>query len=162
RLQRRMGLHRGLCAAAVGLSRVGARRERAFDRGHRKIRKSKQRYQRLGVPYHRGYLFYGPPGTGKTSMVSAIGAHFGLSVYTVNLGDFNDRSLMNAVSQVSADSILLFEDLDCMKGSKARTKENAHEKPAQPDTPTQQNVVTLSGLLNVLDGFYAPTNVLFM
>ncbi len=26
---------------------------------------SKQRYARLGVPYHRGYLFYGPPGTGE-------------------------------------------------------------------------------------------------
>src|SRR5215475_3129093 len=54
-----------------------------------RFRKSKQRYQHLGVPYHRGYLFYGSPGTGKTSLVSAIGAHFGLSVYTINLGDFN-------------------------------------------------------------------------
>jgi chaperone BCS1 len=27
------------------------------------FRKSKQRYARLGVPYHRGYLLYGPPGT---------------------------------------------------------------------------------------------------
>jgi mitochondrial chaperone BCS1 len=127
-----------------------------------RFRKSKQRYQRLGVPYHRGYLFYGPPGTGKTSLVSAIGAHFGLSVYIVNLGDFNDRSLMNAVSQVSGDSILLFEDLDCMKGSKSRAKENARDKSTQASAATQQNVVTLSGLLNVLDGFYAPTNVLFM
>jgi chaperone BCS1 len=128
-----------------------------------RFRKSKQRYQRLGVPYHRGYLFYGPPGTGKTSLVSAVGAHFGLSVYTLNLGDFNDRSLMNAVSQVSANSILLFEDLDCMKGSKSRETTNASvpAKPGQPEAGTQ-NVVTLSGLLNVLDGFYAPTNVLFV
>ena len=51
----------------------------------RRFRGSKQRYSRLGVPYHRGYLFYGPPGTGKTSLVSAVAAHFALSVYCVNL-----------------------------------------------------------------------------
>ena len=130
------------------------------------FRKSKQRYQRLGVPYHRGYLFYGPPGTGKTSLVSALAAHFGLSIYTINLTDFNDRSLMNAVNQVSVNSVLLFEDIDCMKGSKARAAANLDGKDNAPAAPNQnaanQNGVTLSGLLNVLDGFYAPTNVLFV
>jgi chaperone BCS1 len=53
-----------------------------------RFRKSKRRYERLGIPYHRGYLFYGPPGTGKTSVVSALAANFGLSIYSLNLGDF--------------------------------------------------------------------------
>ena len=128
------------------------------------FRKSKQRYARLGVPYHRGYLLYGPPGTGKTSLVSALAAHFGLSIYTVNLTDFNDRTLMNAVSDVPANSVLLFEDIDCMKGSKARvTGGSVAENPATQNQATAtQNCVTLSGLLNVLDGFYAPSNVLFV
>src|SRR5438128_2524635 len=43
------------------------------------FRSSYERYRRLGVPYHRGYLLYGPPGTGKTSLVSALGAKFGMS-----------------------------------------------------------------------------------
>ena len=47
----------------------------------RMFRAAKQRYARLGIPYHRGYLLYGPPGTGKTSLVSALAAHFGLSIY---------------------------------------------------------------------------------
>jgi chaperone BCS1 len=133
-----------------------------------KFRKSKRRYADLGVPYHRGYLLYGPPGTGKTSLVSALAAHFGLSIYSINLADFNDRSLMNAVNQVSPNSILLFEDIDCMKSSKARVsftgindgakRRNENEK----ENVGEKNGVTLSGLLNVLDGFYAPTNVLFM
>src|SRR5205807_523564 len=78
------------------------------------FRRSKQRYESLCVPYHRGYLLYGPPGTGKTSLVSALAAHFGLSIYIINLADFNDRSLMGAVNNVPANSVLLFEDIDCM------------------------------------------------
>src|SRR5262249_22639247 len=73
------------------------------------FRGSKPRYACLGVPYHRGYLFYGPPGTGKTSLVSALAAHFGLSIYAVNLAEFNDRSLMSAVNRVPPHSVLLFE-----------------------------------------------------
>jgi len=130
------------------------------------FRKSKQRYRRLGIPYHRGYLLYGPPGTGKTSLVSALGAHFGLSIYVVNLGEFNDRSLMKAVNNVPAHSVLLFEDIDCMKGSQSRgpaDPNSAKDKPATANTKeSSPSGVTLSGLLNVLDGFYAPTGVLFV
>jgi chaperone BCS1 len=132
------------------------------------FRRSKQRYERLGVPYHRGYLLYGPPGTGKTSLVSALAAHFDLSIYIINLADFNDRSLVSAVNNVPANSVLLFEDMDCMKGSQSRTGSNSGTgqsggamlgtKEAAPN----QNGVTLSGLLNVLDGFAAPTGVLFV
>jgi mitochondrial chaperone BCS1 len=126
------------------------------------FRRSKKRYEHLGVPYHRGYLLYGPPGTGKTSLVSALAAHFGLSIYTVNLADFTDRSLMTAVNDVPANSILLFEDIDCMRSSESRTAETTTGK-ANSDTKAGSggSGVTLSGLLNVLDGFYAPTGVMF-
>ena len=132
-----------------------------------RFRKSKHRYAALGVPYHRGYLLYGPPGTGKTSLVSALGANFGLSIYFINLGDFTDRTLMNAVNQVSPNSVLLFEDIDCMKSSNARALSGscgADGKQARDEkgNVVERNGVTLSGLLNVLDGFHAPTNVLFM
>jgi chaperone BCS1 len=121
----------------------------------------------LGVPYHRGYLLYGPPGTGKTFLVSALAANFGLSIYSINLADFNDRTLMNAVNQVMRKSVLLFEDIDCMKSANARvpsspcTNDGTQTRKEKENT-AEKNGVTLSGLLNVLDGFYAPTNVLFM
>jgi len=131
------------------------------------FRKSRRRYARLGVPYHRGYLFYGPPGTGKTSLVSALAANFGLAIYSINLAVFNDRSLMNAVNQVAPSSVLLFEDIDCMKSGEARLPSNTRTNDGMlardpKVNVADQNGVTLSGLLNVLDGFYAPTNVLFM
>lgn len=130
------------------------------------FRASKQRYARLGIPYHRGYLLYGPPGTGKTSLVSALAAHFGLSIYVINLTDFTDRSLMSSVNQMPANSVLLFEDIDCAKSGKARdtvplgVNNGVQTQNEKANAPV--NGVTLSGLLNVLDGFYAPANVLFV
>jgi chaperone BCS1 len=132
------------------------------------FRRLKQRYERLGVPYHRGYLLHGPPGTGKTSLVSALAAYFGLSIYTVNLADFSDRSLMVAVNDVPRNSVLLFEDIDCMKGSQSRGGtetsggQNGSALLSTKENPSIQNGITLSGLLNVLDGFHAPTGVLFV
>jgi chaperone BCS1 len=127
---------------------------------------SRQRYRRLGVPYHRGYLLYGPPGTGKTSLVSGVAAKFGMSVYAVNLIEFNDRSLKSAINDVPEGSLVLFEDIDCMKTGNRRAE--AMEWPPTPESSSQNNGsaerfgVTLSGLLNVLDGFHAPENVLFV
>jgi len=68
------------------------------------FRRSKESYQQLGVPYHRGYLFYGQPGTGKTSLVSALAAHFGLSIYVINLADFQ-RSRLDECSQSGAGEL---------------------------------------------------------
>lgn len=128
-----------------------------------RFRDSQERYQQLGVPYHRGYLFYGPPGTGKTSLVSALGDHFGMSIYMLNLADFNDRTLMAAVNRVPANTILLFEDIDSMKGSQSRVEPVPNGSGQQnKGNAATQNGVTLSGLLNVLDGFHAPTGVLFV
>jgi chaperone BCS1 len=132
------------------------------------FRQSKGRYGLLGVPYHRGYLFHGPPGTGKTSLVSALAAHFGLSIYMLHLSDFNDRSLIFAVSQVPANSVLLFEDIDCVNGSQSRSLRAAQgvsggiAAPVAKENNAIQNRVTLSGLLNVLDGFLAPAGVVFV
>lgn len=90
-----------------------------------------------------------------------------MSIYTINLTDFNDRSLMNAVNQVRANSILLFEDIDCMKGSQPRkgaasAGQDSTVASQVKENPPPQNSVTLSGLLNVLDGFYAPIGVLYV
>ena len=127
-----------------------------------KFRSSRKRYRQLGVPYHRGYLLYGPPGTGKTSLISALGNRFGMSIYAVNLTEFTDKLLRSAINDVPENSVVLLEDIDCMKAGNRRLE--AAESPQQPGTSQTNAVlgVTLSGLLNVLDGFHAPENVLFV
>jgi mitochondrial chaperone BCS1 len=129
-----------------------------------RFKNSRQRYRSLGVPYHRGYLFYGPPGTGKTSLVSALAEKFGMSIYAVNLAQFNDRSLVVAMNDVEPNSVILFEDIDCMKSSDARpiTEDAVGAQSKSSSVKEDRNGVTLSGLLNALDGFSAPDNVLFI
>ncbi len=128
----------------------------------------RQRYRQLGVPYHRGYLLYGPPGTGKTSLVSGLAATFGMPIYAVNLTEMSDRSLKAAVNDIPERSVILFEDIDCMRAGHRRAERSAgQQEQGSTDRETKSETsdrfgVTLSGLLNVLDGFHAPENVIFV
>ena len=91
-----------------------------------------------------------------------------MSIYAINLNDFNDRTLMTAINEVPPNSVILFEDIDCMSSGKARVAPSEwSSKKGLTSCDGKDEVldrlgVTLSGLLNVLDGFSAPENVLFV
>ena len=97
-------------------------------------------YAGRGIPYRRGYLLHGPPGTGKTTLVIALAGELGLSVAVLSLSNrlMSDESLRTMVDDLPVATILLIEDVDCV------FKEN---RGTSSDTG-----VTLSGLLNALDG----------
>lgn len=104
---------------------------------------SESEYNRRSLPWHRGYLLSGPPGTGKTSVAKALANHFGMDVYYLPLGDLDkDAKLMNLVSHVKARSMLLFEDVDIFHAATERD-DNA-------------GGLTLSAMLNALDGIWTP------
>lgn len=114
---------------------------------------SKDKYERLALPYHTGVLLYGPPGTGKTSVIHAISTEFKMDVYQINLSSIdNDDELAEMVSDIPGRSIILLEDVDVATPSiQDRNSIDSSEK------------VSLSGLLNVLDGSLSPTgSVIFM
>jgi chaperone BCS1 len=59
----------------------------------------------------------------------------------------------------------MYEDIDCMKTGKARPETDESTKfqlPIEKPDVADRFGVTLSGLLNVLDGFNAPESVLFI
>lgn len=105
-------------------------------------------YARLGVPYHRGYLFHGPPGTGKTSVARALATHFDLDVYFLALSDLEaDTSVLQTVAQVQPRSMLVIEDVDVVHAAQERTTQDDDEGGKK---------MSLSGLLNALDGIATP------
>jgi hypothetical protein len=104
---------------------------------------SEQWYSDIGIPYRRGYLLYGPPGNGKSSLVTAIASHFQLDICSLNLNSngLNDEKLIQLMSSVPNNSLILIEDIDCV------FKER--KKVADKET------ITFSGLLNAIDGVLA-------
>jgi hypothetical protein len=104
-------------------------------------------YNHLGIPWHRGYLFHGPPGTGKTSIARSLAEHLHLDVFYVGLPSVKDDDHLNSLLRfVRPRSMLLLEDIDV-----------AHATRSRDD---KQTGVTLSGLLNALDGFVTPHGLL--
>lgn len=100
-------------------------------------------YNRLGLPWHRAMLFHGPPGTGKSSMAAALASYFGMDVYWLSLPALqNDGRLFEALSNIQPRSLLLLEDIDIIHAARERSD-------SEPG-------VTMSGLLNGLDGMITP------
>jgi mitochondrial chaperone BCS1 len=104
-------------------------------------------YNQRGIPYRRGYLFEGPPGTGKTSLCIALAGRFKLKIYILNLNNTSDDDLQSLMSSLPERCILLLEDIDTQKITNLRT--------AEPGNSATDRRLTLSGLLNAIDGVIA-------
>jgi mitochondrial chaperone BCS1 len=125
------------------------------------------RYRAKGIPHRRGYLMWGPPGNGKTSLAMALAGHFGLNVYSVSLRDPSmSDSLLQGLFQVLPPSkvLVLLEDIDS-SGLVREAEFDTDEVDEINDwgyttgrktRVTTQRAITLSGVLNAIDGIAAP------
>lgn len=121
-------------------------------------------YVQRGIPYRRGYLFHGPPGSGKSSFIAALAGAIGYDICVLNLGEggLTDDRLAHALSTIPPQSIVLLEDVDA-----AFVHRGAHGvvggAAASAASEQRRSFVTLSGLLNTLDGVAAgEERLLFM
>ncbi|XP_023210841.1 mitochondrial chaperone BCS1-like [Centruroides sculpturatus] len=106
-----------------------------------------QWYTERGIPYRRGYLLYGPPGCGKSSFITALAGELEYSICVLNLSErgLSDDRLNHLMNIAPQQSLILLEDIDAAFISREESsKVNiAYEGLSH---------VTLSGLLNMLDG----------
>lgn len=111
---------------------------------------NKNHYEKMGIPYKRGYLFYGFPGTGKSSTVYAISHKTARNVYKISPKWFSESVFKDAISQIPPKSILLLEEIDTQvqKREKKKKKEKKDNDASSCDTK-----IDLSEMLNILDGY---------
>lgn len=135
-------------------------------------------YAHRGIPYRRGYLLHGPPGTGKSSLAWAIAGVFGLDIYCISLVDptLTEEDLSMMFSSLPRRCVVLLEDIDSAGLSKRQEIDpaSAEKKPVDAATSDASKLgveltkalesvsktnkekdkqgITLSGLLNAIDG----------
>ncbi|KAH0450363.1 hypothetical protein IEQ34_021055 [Dendrobium chrysotoxum] len=116
--------------------------------------KRKAYYRRVGKAWKRGYLLYGPPGTGKSSLIAAIANFLKFDIYDLELTEIRSNSWLRLLLVGTANrSIIVFEDIDCTIDFQERKEEDATKSRGR--TNSQNEKVTLSGLLNFIEGLWS-------
>ncbi|XP_058773616.1 AAA-ATPase At3g50940-like [Vicia villosa] len=114
-----------------------------------KFVKAREFYRRTGKAWKRGYLLYGPPGTGKSSLIAAMANYLNYDIYDLDLTSIRDNKyLKELVLSMSNRSILVIEDIDCTINLQNREED-------KEVVNNGYNSVTLSGLLNAVDGLWS-------
>ena len=97
--------------------------------------RNEKKYEKLGIPYKRNYLFEGVPGTGKTSLILALASKYNMNVGIISLNkELDDYTFMKSISNIPNNTLLVLEDIDGLFDE------------------DKQNSLTFSGVLNTLDG----------
>ncbi|KAJ0125307.1 mitochondrial chaperone bcs1 [Diaporthe amygdali] len=118
-------------------------------------------YTQRGIPYRRGYLLHGPAGTGKTSLSLGLAGLFGLELYLLHVPSVRtDTDLERLFTTLPPRCFILLEDIDAV-GIKNRGNFDQDEREENDEDDEDDDDrshfgprchISLSGLLNVLDG----------
>ncbi len=104
-------------------------------------------YNKMGIPYRRGYLLHGCPGTGKTSLVKALAGELDIPIYILNISkDMKQDQFQRLISDVPPKSIIVIEDVDCLFTKKGKMDKKYN--------------ITFKTILNAIDGIISPYGTL--
>ncbi|XP_026434976.1 AAA-ATPase At3g28580-like [Papaver somniferum] len=118
----------------------------------------KEYYEGIGKAWKRGYLLYGPPGTGKSSMVAAMANLLNYDIYDLELTAVKDNGdLRILMHETSKKSIIVMEDIDCCLDITKKRNDSVSKKDKEVADSIESRV-TLSGLLNVIDGLWSASS----
>jgi chaperone BCS1 len=136
-----------------------------------------------GIPFRRGYLLYGAPGSGKTSIIHSLAGELGLDIYIISLSKngLDDSTLNSLISSLPEHCIAIMEDIDAAfthgltrdtigmelgdlrhrdvqrrgRQSSEDSFDGYQEQGRGHPNEAKDTRITLSGLLNALDGVSA-------
>jgi hypothetical protein len=104
----------------------------------------RREYAHFNIPYKFNVMLYGVPGSGKSSTINAIASELNSDVaimsFSSEITDTHMIRAMNRLMQLENCKVVVMEDIDCLFNG-GRKEGDAH-----------RNSVSLSGLLNILDG----------
>ncbi|KAG6399478.1 hypothetical protein SASPL_140959 [Salvia splendens] len=121
-------------------------------------------YNKIGRVWKRGYHLHGPPGTGKSTMIAAMANLLGYDVYDLELTAVKDNTeLKKLLIATSSRAVIVIEDIDCsvdLTGQRVKKREKEKEnennqvlhRMRMKENETKSSKITLSGLLNFIDG----------
>ena len=111
-------------------------------------------YANRGIPLRRGYLFYGPPGTGKTSLSFALAGVFGLDIHVISLLDpmLTEGDLLALFTSLPRRCVVLLEDIDTAGLKRPEDTPVGPACPSSSENDEKKKGISLSGLLNAIDG----------
>jgi hypothetical protein len=151
------------------------------------FKKNKKWYDDKGIPYTLGLLLSGPPGGGKTSTIKCVANEMNRHIINIKLHKnvtrtqmenlfFND--IINVVQNGKSEQFIIpiynriyvFEDIDCQENDIIMERkepfimlEKSGANDLQKDDPLTNERLSLSCLLNILDGILeTPGRIIIM
>ncbi|KAK1973320.1 LOW QUALITY PROTEIN: mitochondrial chaperone bcs1 [Colletotrichum cereale] len=107
------------------------------------------------LPYQRGYLLFGRPRTGKSSLSMSVASCFRLDIYVLSLAAITNRQLGALFRELPQRCVVLLEDVNAVGTTQSRVSDADDFDSRSEDSRRSSKphgTVSLSGLLNVLDG----------
>jgi hypothetical protein len=150
------------------------------------FKRNKKWYDDKGIPYTLGLLLSGPPGGGKTSTIKCVANEMQRHIINVKLHKYITRIQMenlffNDIINVTQNGkseqfiipiynrIYVFEDIDCQENDIVLERKDTipefieKDKPIREEDVTQNEKLSLSCLLNILDGILeTPGRIIIM